>query len=230
MHAEIIPSLCAGSDLDVVNAARRSFNTQHSVFTEKDERLILFLAREGHMLPFRHPQLSFACEAPVYVARQLGKHQVGLSWSEVSRRYKTDGISFFTPDEFRGDVKDRKQGTGRPVNNVFGTEARNLVKAHQEASYELYEHLVHGLGIAPEQARGVLGQDMEVIWTWTGSLLAWSHLWQLRHHKDTQKETRDFVEMLAPQIAERHPVSWWALTNRWIQHDDVPPLPARNAA
>lgn len=212
MLAEIIPSLCAGSDLDIANAARRSFNTQHDAFTDKDARLIRFLADEGHMLPFRHAQLSFACEAPCYVARQLGKHQVGLSWSEVSRRYKTDGITFFMPENFRYDCKDRKQGTGSDVPSDVNDEVRRMVKAHQDASYDLYVHLVEQVGIAPEQARGVLPQDMEFIWTWTGSLLAWSHLWHLRHHADTQKETRQFVEMVAPQIAERLPVAWPALT------------------
>jgi thymidylate synthase (FAD) len=214
MHVEIIPSLCAGTDLDIANAARRTFNKQNDEFSDKDGRLVHFLAKEGHMLPFRHPQLSFACEAPIYVARQLGKHQVGLSWSEVSRRYKTDGITFFQPDHYRYDCKDRKQGTGSDVSDELNQSVQNLVETHQRRSYELYELLIQGIGIAPEQARGVLPQDMEIVWTWTGSLLAWSHLWHLRHHKDTQKETRQFVEMLAPQIRERFPVAWEALTTR----------------
>lgn len=213
MKAEIIPSLCAGGDLDVANAARRSFNTQHQDLTEADIRLLHFLAHEGHMLPFRHPQLSFACEAPVYVARQLGKHQVGMSWSEVSRRYKTGDISFFTPARFRHDCQDRKQGTGQALNTFANDRVQSYVRQHQAESRRLYEYLLTVEHVAPEQARGVLPQDMDVLWTWTGSLLAWAHLWKLRNHTDTQQETRAFVRLIAPQIEDRLPHAWSALTD-----------------
>src|SRR5690606_36176252 len=41
----------------------------------EDFNLINFLAREKHLLPFRHPHITLRCKAPVFVARQLGKHQ-----------------------------------------------------------------------------------------------------------------------------------------------------------
>ena len=83
--------------------------------------------------------------------------------------------------------------------------------AHWKQCLDLYEEALAD-GMTPEQARGFPPQSMEVIWTWTGSLLSWSHLWKLRNHRDTQRETRDFVAMIAPQIAERLPHSWAALT------------------
>src|SRR6056297_3410611 len=97
MEATLIPELCAGGDLEVVNAARRSFGVRHRELTERDIEIIYDLAQDGHVLPFRHPQFCFACSATVYVARQLGKHQVGMSWSEVSRRYKTKSIEISQP-------------------------------------------------------------------------------------------------------------------------------------
>lgn len=62
----------SGDDLLVVNAARASFGKEVTEFTEKDERLINFLAREKHLLPFRHPAVTLRCRAPLFVARQLG--------------------------------------------------------------------------------------------------------------------------------------------------------------
>ena len=59
-----------GSDLTVVNAARTSYDKQSTEMTEKDERLIRFLAREGHTSPFRHATLQFEVYAPLMVARQ----------------------------------------------------------------------------------------------------------------------------------------------------------------
>ena len=89
-------------DLLVVNAARCSFDKQHDTFDEeKDTRLINYLAREKHLLPFRHPSATLRIYAPIFVFRQLGKHQVGFSWSEVSRRYISSQPEFWVPKEVR---------------------------------------------------------------------------------------------------------------------------------
>lgn len=213
MEAHLIPELCAGSDLSVVNAAKRSFRRSAKELDEAGIRLIKFLAREGHTTPFRHPQLSFECEAPIYVARQLAKHQVGMSWSEVSRRYVIGGIEFYQPDAYRHDVEDRKQGTGPDVDGLVDTRVRAMVSEHIKQCATLYNHLVKVEHVAPEQARGVLPQAMTVLWTWTGSLLSWAHLYRLRHHKDAQKETREFANLIGQQAGRRFPYSWEALTN-----------------
>ena len=83
-----------GSDLTVVNAARVSFNKEservkvgnHLDLTDKDQKLINYLAEHAHWSPFSHCFLQFRM-TPLFVARQLVKHQVGLAWNEVSRRY-----------------------------------------------------------------------------------------------------------------------------------------------
>lgn len=86
-----------GSDKSVVNAARVSFGvTREGDLNERDERLINFLAREKHVTPFRHPQATFRCVAPIAIARQLGKHQIGFCLTgdtEVQFVKKCNGIS-----------------------------------------------------------------------------------------------------------------------------------------
>ena len=100
-----------GSDLSVVNAARVSFGKKHTRMTKGDEKLINYLAEHGHWTPFGHAMLSFHIKAPVFVARQLVKHQTGLVWNEISRRY-THGIpKLYTPDEWRLKSEDKKQGS-----------------------------------------------------------------------------------------------------------------------
>src|SRR5690606_34775594 len=100
----------SGSDLLVVNAARCSFGKEVEELLVMDERLINFLAREHHLLPFRHPQVTLRCKAPIFLARQLGKHQVGFSWSEESRRYITTGPELQVP-ELRAKAENVKQGS-----------------------------------------------------------------------------------------------------------------------
>lgn len=207
-----------GSDLLVANAARRSFDNQHAAWTDaprgargrSDAQLVADLARDGHLLPFRHPQVTLACTAPLPIARQLGKHQVGFSWSEVSRRYKTKGITFHHIETWRSDVKDRRQGSGAPLpdeaqNALAAIQWRNIQRAVLE-----YEAALE-LGASPEQARVLLPQSMDVVWTWTGSLLGWAHLVRGRCHPDAQAETRQFVAACANIVAPLFPISWSAL-------------------
>ena len=81
-----------GTDLSVVNAARVSFNKKsqwakhipaQGIFelSNGDKKLIQYLARHGHWTPFGHCTLSYHIKAPIFVARQLVKHQVGLVWN-----------------------------------------------------------------------------------------------------------------------------------------------------
>lgn len=209
-----------GNDLMVANTARRSFGVEYETWSEEprtkrgrsDRELINSLAKEGHLLPFRHPKIMFSCDAPLPVARQLGKHQVGMDWSEISRRYKTSGLSFyFHEDKWRADVKDRRQGSGDLLpeyEQITLSSIENAVVAYCLNAYET----ALSLGASPEQARFLLPQSMEASWTWTGSLLAWSHLYKQRTHPDAQRETRNFVEQIGFVVNKYFPVSWKALT------------------
>jgi thymidylate synthase (FAD) len=227
MKTTLIPELCAGGDLEIANAARRSFGRSYTTFRTdaegprvprglSDEGLIRDLIAKRHLLPFRHPQLSFECDAPLPVARQLGKHQVGLTWSETSRRYKTKDIAFYRFNgTWRSDVKDRKQGSGELLDTATQEKLEELQAFNIKTCITDYE-LALVYGAAPEQARFLLPQSMEVVWTWTGSFLAWCHLWDLRSHPDVQQETRDFVYSTEPAVLERFPYSWPVLRARQV--------------
>ena len=66
-----------GSDVDVVNAARVSFNKRVDKVDGRDERLIAYLARHDHWSPFAHPQLRFRIKMPLFVAREWFRHTIG---------------------------------------------------------------------------------------------------------------------------------------------------------
>src|SRR4029079_3976560 len=63
------------SDLDVVNAARVSFNVSSDEMTERDEGLIRFLLRERHGTPFEHGYFRFLVKAPLFVVREHHRHR-----------------------------------------------------------------------------------------------------------------------------------------------------------
>jgi thymidylate synthase (FAD) len=205
-----------GSDLTVVNAARVSFHREHKVFNEdKDEKLIRYLAEHKHESPFAHPHLMLHFKAPIFVARQLVKHQVGFVWNEVSRRYVDTEPEVYYPEYYRKRSKDKKQGSeGRFYDEEhFGIDALFYEKC--ERDLEVYNTAI-SLGVAPEQARMVLPQNTYTEWYWTGSLLGWARVINLRCKPDAQEETRQVVQQVIPILGEYFPVS-----TKYLLHKDV---------
>ena len=109
MAVDLVTKMEMSGDLLVVNAARVSFNRHHEEFQEDDPGLIDFLARNKHISPFFHPQVSFRVKAPLYVAAQLKRHHVGAALNEVSRRYVTEECTW-TPIVWRAKHENKKQG------------------------------------------------------------------------------------------------------------------------
>jgi len=176
MKVELIDS--AGGDLSVVNSARVSFAKEAKEMTGNDIKLINYLAKHYHDTPFRHNFISLRCSVPLFLARQLGKHQAGLSWNEESRRYIDNPPAFYSPKEWRSRPEGGlKQGSG----GVHKESAR-WVRWHDEHlrdCLDMYNDMVRD-GVAPEMARMVLPQSMMINFIWSGNLLAFMHVYKLR--------------------------------------------------
>ena len=194
-----------GTDLTVVNAARVSYGKESKSFSVKDEKLIRYLAEHEHWSPFAHVSMQFRIKAPVFVARQLVKHQVGLVWNEVSRRYGDDPPQLFKPDTWRGRPINSKQGSDGTVE--LGQTIEHNYDTTMESCLILYNTLIQK-GIAPEQARMVLPQSMMTEWYWSGTLYAFARVCQLRCAKDTQLETQKIANFIAEFADESFPISW----------------------
>ena len=191
-----------GDDLTVVNAARVSYSKVSKSFSTQDERLIKYLADHEHWSPFAHAFLQFRIKAPVFVARQLVKHQVGLVWNEVSRRYVDDEPEFYVPTSWRGRPKNSKQGSDGEVQTDEEYYNRYL------NGCQLYYSLLLNQGVAPEQARMVLPQSTMTEWIWSGSVYAFARVCNLRCKPDTQKETEDVANEIDKLADEAFPYCW----------------------
>jgi thymidylate synthase (FAD) len=201
-----------GSDLTVANSARVSFQKESELeddawgppkLKEKDAKLIRYLAREKHISPFGHCFATFRVKAPIFVARQLVKHKF-LRWNEVSRRYTTENIEFYTPTVWRGKSEDKKQGSDGVVNITLDQE----VQWNRQLS--TYKTLLSE-GVAPEMARMVLPQSTMTEWYWSGSLDAFADMCRLRCKSDTQAETQEVAWAINLKMEDLFPVSWVAL-------------------
>ena len=195
-----------GTDLSVVNAARVSYaKTKDAFDVVKDEKLIKYLAEHEHWSPFAHASLQFRIKAPIFVARQLVKHQVGLVWNEVSRRYVDHAPELYKPDSWRGRPQNSKQGSDGEV-KLDQTINYNMETTMQNCLV-LYKSLLQK-GVAPEQARMVLPQSMMTEWYWSGTLYAFARVCNLRCKPDTQRETQDVANEIDRLTNEAFPRSW----------------------
>ena len=214
---ELLDSM--GNDNTIANTARVSFadfsnwNELPKGYTEtKRDNLLRYLADHEHTAPFRHAQITVRCSAPIAIARQLMKHQIGMVWSEESRRYISTEPAMFVPREFRSKpVNGAKQGSGKALTWYMALAPVVALLQSQIHAVNTYNGLI-SYGICPEQARLVLPVAQEVTWIWTGSLAAFAHMYLLRTGAGAQVEATEFAELLHPILLERFPKSWEVLT------------------
>lgn len=210
-----------GSDLTVVNAARVSFDKEsefewdHEELCDKlsdaDTRLVKYLAKHDHWSPFAHTSVQFRVKAPIFVARQLVKHQVGGVWNEVSRRYVDSEPEFYIPAEWRSRPEGSvKQGSGAPVRGQILVDA--VVKKVTKEALETYNTLL-AHGVAPEMVRMVLPQNTMTEWYWTGSLMFWARVCRQRLDSHAQEESRQVALLVSQHMRKLFPVSWDVLIN-----------------
>lgn len=207
----------AGSDNSIANTARVSMQFDanwnelpENYSEEQRDKLIRYLATHQHTSPFRHTSITVRMNIPTFLARQLGKHQVGMSWNEVSRRYVDDAPEFHYPDAWRkrpdGSIKQGSLGVHESHDAI--QHAYDSVVGY---CVDLYNEMIND-GVAPEQARMVLPQSMMTQVIWTGSLMAFAHVYNLRVDSHAQVEAQEFAKELDSVIRPRFPVSWRALT------------------
>jgi thymidylate synthase (FAD) len=178
-----------GNDLMIVNAARVSYGKTKEEFDGKDAGLIRYLIKHKHTSPFRHPQLQFRIKCPIFVERQLFKHQISLTANSISGRYVDFSDEYEIPTVLRKQSKDSKQGSGENFNEKDGRDLIKLINETIDKCKKTYKTLCEA-GVAKEQARIILPLCLETQFIWTGSLAAFLHMWSLRLKDDTQFETR----------------------------------------
>lgn len=220
IKVDLIDSM--GTDLTVCKSARVSFDKEsewglrwvgaeagyyEKSLKEKDRKLVNYLAEHNHFSPFGHCFASFRVTAPIFVARQLVKHEY-LRMNEISRRYVDYEPVFYFPEDWRQKAKDKKQGSGEPLEYQEGL--KDDYSHMIEYSMALYDDMI-AANVAPEMARMVLPQSMLTSWYWSGSMDALANMVNLRIAKDTQLETQQVAKQIDVYMRDLYPVSWVAL-------------------
>ena len=204
-----------GTDLSVVNAARVSFDREsafitndegHPTLSERDIKLIHYLAKHKHTSCFEHQGATLRLKVPIFIARQIQRHRT-FSYNEVSRRYVDTPPEFFWPDKWRKRADNVKQGSSE---EEVDFDAAGYAKSAALVALEVYERLLDE-GAAPEQARMILPQNMYTEFYMTGNLRNWAHFLKLRLDGHAQKEVQDVAQMVEEILRPLFPVSVEAL-------------------
>ena len=215
-----------GSDKRVTNVARVSFNKwedESNDITARDRGLLEYLSTglpssqrndwelrakaHSHWSPFAHCFLSIRCRVPLFLARQLVKHQVGLSWNEESRRYIDTEPTFWIPKEWHVRPKNAKQGSAGV--HKYSKEITEQVRRVTDVALFNYNHLIQ-IGVAPEEARTVLPLNTCINYVWSGSLMALIRVLHQRLDGHAQLAAQEFASKLSVIVKEHFPMSYQA--------------------
>lgn len=198
-----------GGDVNVVNAARVSFAKEVKEFNlTTDTKLLNYLAKHDHWSPFAHTCISVRCKVPLWLARQLVKHQVGGNWNEESRRYIDDDPMFWFPKELHTRPDSVKQGSGGAhSSSEFWLREMRYSTEH---NFAMYKDML-AAGIAPEEARFVLPLNTMTNFVWTGSLLFFCRVIRQRQDGHAQLGAQEFAALASTVVKPLYPHSWAAL-------------------
>jgi len=204
-----------GSDLTIVNSARVSFGVESESLTEKDIKLIHYLAKHKHTSTFEHNVVTFRFTVPLFVRSQHHRHRT-WSYNEISRRYTSANMRFYEPIMFRTQHKVNRQASeeilinpdlsssGRgewPPSQLLASDA---LMGHNKRSLDLYNLLLQN-GICREQARAVLPQSLYTEYYGTVNLNNLLKFVALRSHEGAQWEIQQVAHACLEIAADLWP-------------------------
>lgn len=174
------------------------------------DMLRIYKNRPQHWAPFGHPHVQIRMQVPIFLARQLVKHQVGGVWSEESRRYIGDEPGVWFTDEWHSRPDDIKQGSGGLIEHQG--EARGYAEDVVNLSLEKYL-LLQDLGVAPEEARTILTLNTMTTVVWTGSLAFWARVVNARVEGHAQRAAQELGRHVSNIVQPLFPESWkWLIS------------------
>lgn len=196
-----------GTDQTVVKTARVSYGNE-TKGSEADHKLLKYLLDNKHETPFEHLVFTFHIKCPIFVARQWFRHRIG-SFNEISGRYVKLNTEFWVPLEWRSNNQENKQSSSDA--GFTPVEAEKLYRKYHSAldlSAMIYEELLE-LGVAREQARGVLPLATYTEFYWTVNARSLFNFLRLRMDTAAQYEIQvyakailDLVQPIAPWTFE----------------------------
>lgn len=203
-----------GDDTSIVRAARVSYQRDNEqAGLPRDEKLIRYMLSHAHGTPFEHTSVTIHVALPIFVARQWIRHRIGWSFNEVSRRYTSEDIQVWIPDQLREQDKKNKQGSVGSI--AFGDQTQYLIdelRSYCEAGVRLYNQMVKE-NVANELARICLPLNLYTRWYATANVRSIMHWHTLRADPHAQLEVQVYANAVCKIMEDLYPITWKAYEN-----------------
>jgi thymidylate synthase (FAD) len=216
---ELVQSM--GEDITVVNSARVSFGVHKKEMDEKDKKLVNYLIKHRHTSTLEHNIATFRIKVPLFVRSQHHRHRT-WSYNEISRRYTDADMQFYVPETYRTQHKSNRQASNiedkiNPQMDSYPIllESRlcnEAVEYHVQSSLGLYNDMIKK-GIAREQARMILPQNLYTEYYATANLNNILKFIELRTHEGAQWEIQVLAEAMLEIISDLWPETVKAYKN-----------------
>lgn len=203
MSVEMI--IAAGTDLDVVNAARVSLNRKSQELTAADIGLISRLMRDGHSSPFAQVWAKFRISCSIGCSRQIARHGHYLELNEYSTRYSEVADEFVMPRFKQQTGKSMDYGFA-PLPSDVERLAEDITRLHYEASYRRYQNLLQ-VGVSREDARSVLPLGTKTHLIASSHLKGWLRFLAQRTDPHAQDEIRAIAAAIEIELCAAFPKS-----------------------
>lgn len=197
-----------GTDMSVVNAARVSLGKHKEVMDDGDEKLIKYLLKNKHTSPFEHCVVTFRFVVPLFVRAQHQRHRVWsfMSVNEMSRRYTSENIQFYSPQNLFKQAKINRQASDEVEVVDDEVDLLENMRAHRIYSENFYKELLIN-GVAREIARCVLPSSLYTEYYGTVNLHNIFHFMNLRLDSHSQFEIRRVASAMSDLVAKLYPKS-----------------------
>jgi len=197
-----------GTDLDIINDARQSYDVEHEEISKSDVGLINFLTKHRHGTPFEGVEFKFQIKAPLPVAREWMRHRYA-SYNEVSGRYVKQTLGFYQPafEAIRTQVGKPGAYTYEEIkDHKVQEKVAQLFNNSYNRSYAEYEELME-LGVAKELARNVLAQGMFTKFMYKTNARGLMNFMSLRNDDRAMYEIRKYAEAIEKVFAFHLPLT-----------------------
>ena len=201
-----------GGDSRIAAAARCSTGKQDKIKTEEDDKKLIFrLMEDGHTSPFEMVEFLFHAKMPIFVARQWIRHRTA-NVNEWSGRYSVLKDEFYIPDftDIKYQSNTNKQGRAEDeVPYELKQKVLEILLNDQENVYHSYEEMLED-NISRELARINLPLSIYTQWYWKIDLHNLLHFLKLRLDLHSQKEIRDYAEVMSQMAKAVAPMTYEA--------------------
>ncbi len=192
-----------GSEVTAVNAARVSFGKMRTEMNDKDVTLLKYLIQHRHTSPLEHIQFTFVVHCPLFIRSQWHRHRT-WKYNEISRRYTSIDMEFYNPTQIRQQAESDRQASVSQDDASWNGENSKIIADFNQQAFEVYEQLLEN-GVAREQARGVLPQNMMTTFWATVDLSNLLHFLDLRDDAHAQWEIRQYAQAIKSLIKDEFP-------------------------